>query len=774
MIQRPQIRHPVPYLAAPGCLVVVLAVVLATGWGGPGVVRVVDDVAVVALAAYATFCAAMAAGLFHGRSRRAWATMALALGLWAIGELLWLVDELILHRAPFPSPADFFYLGYTVVAAVAMAHFPTGSAVQSRLRLVLDGLIVALCLFLLAWTIALNHVYETYREDRVALALALLYPVADLVVLTVAVVVLARAEGRLRIVLGLLTAAFMMVTITDSAFAYLVAVDRYDTGNLIDIGWAAALFTFCAAANLSRRPPNPMQQHTISAPPSKSWPWLPYLPLLLAGTAGPWMIMSGLERIVVPLVVIAVCTRQALTVWDDRRLLAAAAQQALRDPLTGLANLTLFHDRLAHAMTLNRRDGRSVAVVSLDLDDFKLVNDSLGHQTGDRLLVKVGKRLTGCMRPGDTVARPTGDQFVLLLEGPLDESRQVAQRVARAFDEPFVIDGQEMLMCPSIGMATTSTEEPRLTPDALVHRADLAMYAAKRQRSSGVHTFDLDMIANASVSVDVADGAFRQPSRGAAQVRLLGELRHAIDNGALDVVYQPKVELSTELIVGVEALLRWPHPLLGELRPDAFLSLVRQHGLMRSVTDLVLDRVLDDAACWASRGVATPVAVNLFAPSLRDTQLPLSLSRALADRDLSAGMLTVEITEDLVLNEVSQVTAVLHRLRADGIRVAIDDFGSGYSALSYLRDLPIDEVKFDRHLIAPITSDPRAAAVVRAMIDLVHALGITVVAEGVEDIATADWLRVHGCDIAQGYYFGKPVSAEAISQLMAVEVRPGN
>jgi EAL domain-containing protein (putative c-di-GMP-specific phosphodiesterase class I) len=252
---------------------------------------------------------------------------------------------------------------------------------------------------------------------------------------------------------------------------------------------------------------------------------------------------------------------------------------------------------------------------------------------------------------------------------------------------------------------------------------------------------------------------------GAAQVRLLGELRRVVADGGLSVVYQPKISMCSGDIVGVEALLRWAHPELGLLGPDAFLPLVRQHGLMLPVTDFVLDRALDDAAQWLAYGVARPVAVNLFAPLLRDSELAERLRGALDRRGLPAGMLTVEITEDVVLDDLEVVSTVLKKMREYGIRVAIDDFGSGYSALSYLRDLPIDEVKLDRRFIASVTTDDRAAAVVRAVIDLTHELQLTVVAEGVEDRDTAAWVRDHDCDVAQGFYFGRPMSASETAEL---------
>ncbi len=754
-------------LSIAGPIVVVLALAATlTAAGGSDTARVIDDLIAVGLSTYATACAAWAARSAGGRIRRAWVTMAAALAAWAVGEVIWLVYDLFAQRTPTPAPADVFYLAFAVLAAVAVAQFPTVSMGQSRLRIVLDAVSVALCLFLLSWMFFLNSAFDSDREDRVALGVALVYPVFDLVVLTIAVVVLARAEARQRAALAVLTFGIGLVTIADSAFAYLLAGHRYDTGNLIDIVWAASLAAFGAAALLSRRTPAPAKP--AMSVPSNSSLWLPYVPLLLAGTAGPLMVMSGLERIIVPFVVVAVCARQTVAAWENRRLLSAAADQALRDPLTGLANRTLFHDRLTHAMMLRSRDDRSVAVVSLDLDDFKMVNDSLGHPAADNVLVHVGQRLAECVPAGDTVARVGGDEFALLLECRADDSHLVAQHIAEAFTKPFVVDGQEMLVRPSIGMAVAPVDEPDLAPEILIRRADIAMYAAKRSRSSEVHTFHAEMMLIDPDLVEFADGTSGRPAgNGAAKVRLLGELRHAIDRGRLDMVYQPKIGLRTGRIVGVEALLRWQHPQLGTLLPGAFMPLVRQHGLMRPVTDLVVEKALDDAARWVASGVQMPVAVNLFAPLLRDTQLPDRLCRALARHGLPEKLLTVEITEDLVLSEVPLVTAVLRRLRELGIRVAIDDFGSGYSALSYLRDLPIDEVKLDRQFIESVTTDTRAAAVVRAVIDLTHTLGLTVVAEGVEDADTATWLREQGCDVGQGYHFGFPVGAADIPKLVA-------
>jgi diguanylate cyclase len=755
-------------LVLPVAVGAVLALVLIFQWGGESAVRV-DTVTLVGLSIYAVVWAVLAARSAHGRGRRAWTTMAVALAVWAVGNLIWGWRAIAQGHSVFPSPPGFWYLGFTVLTAVAISLFPTGPIRGSRLRGVLDGVTATLCLFLLIWIAALHSVYVDYIGDRDLSDLRLLFPVGDLALLTMALLTIGRADPQYRRDLWLLTVAIVLVAVTDIGYGNLVESGRFHPGSLLDLGWAAAAIAFAIAAQLSRRSPAP-RRPTVASPESSIW--LPYVPLLLAGTVGPAVIMTGLESVVVPLVVIAVCCRQVVAAWENRRLLVAAANQALRDPLTGLGNRTLFHDRLSHAMMLRQRDNRSVAVVSIDLDDFKLFNESLGHPAADTVLVSVGQRIVACVRPGDTVARLGGDEFALLLEGPEDHSYVVAGQVVESFDEPFVIEGEGMLVRPSVGIAVASPDEPDLGPEALMKRADMAMYAAKRSRSSGMHSFSPDM---ALAGLDAMELAGRVTSRaagdGAAQIRLLGELRRAIDHAELDLVYQPKLHLRSGRIVGVEALLRWPHPDLGVLLPDDFMALVRQHGLMRQVTELVVARSLDDVVRWQTSGVDTAVAVNMFAPDLKDAALPDALCAALRNRDLSPALLTVEITEDLILNDIDRVTVVLHRLREQGIRVAIDDFGSGFSALSYLPDLPIDEVKLDRQFISSVTEDTRAAAVVRAVIDLTHELNVTVVAEGIEDVETADWLREHGCDIGQGYYFGTPVAASMIPPLIDARTR---
>lgn len=754
-------------------LAVGLAVLLTVDDGGGLMVRSIANVITLMLSCYATIYAALAARHATGRPRRSWLLITCALAAYVAGDVVCLVRESAAHPRPFPSLADAFYLLFTALAVLSlltMARYGMGSTRHSKLRVALDGVTIALAAFLLAWIIALQDVYDDHQGDRATLVIAMLYATLDIVALGVAVSVLVRSDTRDRSVLILVVAAFALTTVSDIGFAHAVVNGTYATGSMLDIGWAAGLVLLAAAAQLARLTDVP-RRRSLSVPPGVSV-WLPYMPFMVAGTVGPLLVMSGVERFIVPLMTLAVCLRQAVAAWENRHLLSVAAERALRDPLTGLANRTVFHDRLSHALTLQAQDRRWLAVISIDLDDFKLVNDSLGHPVADSLLVGAGRRIVACVRSGDVVARVGGDEFALLLQGDTDASDLIAQRVAEAFAEPFTVDGHQILMHASIGVAVASPDEPALGAETLIKRADLAMYTAKKSRSSRVHTFDPDMTLPAPDAELIADNPDRSPGAGAAKVQLLGELRHAIDAGELEMVYQPKVALRTGSMIGVEALLRWPHPRLGLLNPGAFMSLVRQHGLMRPVSERVIDMVLDAAADWMAQGMRIPVAVNLFAPTLRDAQLPGRLLDALGERGLTADMLTVEITEDLVVDDLGTVTDVLHQLRGCGIRVAVDDFGSGYSALSYLRDLPIDEVKLDRSFVAPVTVNPRAAAVVSAVIDLAQDLGITVVAEGVEEAATAFWLRDKRCDIAQGYYFGRPVAGDGVPALISSAPRP--
>jgi diguanylate cyclase (GGDEF)-like protein len=737
-------------------------------WGGESVAAAASEYGLLGFAIFAAVCGGLAARSAESRQRKAWICLTAGLTGWAVGAALWIIYVHVLHQSPFPSFADAGYLLFPVGAALAIALFPVGYVGHSRVRYVLDGFIVAGALFEIAWVLVLSAVYEAGGTNAFALGLSLAYPVADIAILTVAAIVLSRARTGRRSTLAMLTGGVVLMALSDSAFVYFTAKGVYSSSHIIDIGWAAAFLTFGMAAVISRRATE--TEVVVPQVPSRVSMWLLYVPVAIAALVciPAYLPTPGLGPIFVSstLLMAAVMTRQYMVVRQNQRLLRLVADQALRDTLTGLANRDLFNDRLLHAVQVHENDSQSVAVLSMDLDDFKLVNDSLGHPAGDALLIQAAERLLGCVRTSDTVARVGGDEFAVLMEGLPELSRLVAHRVVAAFEAPFLIDGQQLLMRPSVGLAVASSANPDLSADLLLKQADVAMYSAKRSKSGGLHTFTPDMATTDPNEIELPTDRGEGTERGAA-VRLLGELRHAIDHGDLAVYYQPKFDLRSGDVVGVEALVRWPHPKRGLLGPAHFLPLVRKRGLMRAVTDIVLTQALDDAAEWQSMGIGVPIAVNVFAPSLGDLDLPTYIASELAMRRLSPKDLTIEITEDFLLDNIDRTRSVLERLRQRGIRIAIDDFGSGYSALWYLRELAIDEVKLDRHFIAPIRVDARAAAVVRGVVDLAHVLGVTTVAEGVENVETAERLREFGCEVAQGYYYSPPVSAAAMMNMLA-------
>lgn len=744
---------------------------LLSGWSHGDTITTVDDIWLAVLALAAAAFAARTARSARGRLRAAWTALTIGLSGWFVGEVLWGYYEIALGQDPFPSLADAGFLLLPVGACVALLLFPDDYSRYSLGRVALDGLIVAGSLFLVSWVTVLAPVYEAGEaDDRLELLVSLAYPITDVAVLTVAAMVLIRAQTGQRLVLTLLTVGLACIAMADSAFAYVGATAEYTSGDKIDLGWAAGFLLLTVAAAAGHK--SGTEDDASDQLPGWASVWLPYAPLVLAAlvaAAEPPQVLKSRPAVVAGvMLVVAVMTRQFLAVSENRRLLSEVAEQARRDPLTGLANRTLLYERLEHAMALRERDVLSVGVLSLDLNDFKLVNDTYGHHAGDELLLMVAERLSACVRAGDTVARLGGDEFVVLVEGDSDQFDIVADRALAAFDAPFIVDGHQLAMLPSIGLAIAEPAEPDLTVDELLRRADMAMYASKKSRAGKVRTFSPQM-----QSTRTDDHARRpapaplSPTRGAPQLELLEELRRGIARSELTLLYQPQIDLGMSRIVGVEALVRWAHPQRGLLGAETFLPLVHRYGLMESVNDFAVNQALDDARVWRAVSADVTVSVNLFASTLANVELPAAIAQALVDRNLGASNpLIVEITTHLLLDDIATTRTALHLLRRAGVRIALDDFGSGYSSLSHLRDLHVDQVKLDREFIAPIAVDEHAAAVVRAVVAFAHGLGLSVIAEGVEDAETDARLREFGCDAAQGYFYSVPLTSAALLDLL--------
>ncbi len=747
--------------AAAVCYGVFAAWVLG-GSAGPQTARTVDDIALVAVSVLALVFAVAAARSTTGRLQSGWTVFSLALFAWTVGEVLWTIDELVLHKSAFPAPADVFFLTFPVGAAIAVLLFWTRRSNWSRGRVILDGVIVSGSLLVVSWLLVMRPLYETGTSSTLEFAVLVAYPCLDVITLTVAASALVSATAAQRRPLTLLTLGMTLMWVADNGYAFLQVQQEYYSGHVIDLAWIAAMLLFTVAAATGGELPD-----AEAAPEVPGWAsvWLPYLPLMGAAVvlvASPVIATSSpLAMVVGPVIFGAVLMRQYVVVDHNRRLLATLRNQALRDPLTGLANRALFADRLDRALRSRPADGVPVGVMVIDLDDFKRINDTLGHQAGDEILKETGERLRRVFRPEDTVARLGGDEFAVLVEAPAALMEPLAARAVEAFERPLEVGHHELVMRPSIGLAVAGSDVI-LTGTELLNRADVAMYAAKRTSDPSLKTYTEDL------SVGGGDGGFPPvpgepaPARGIEAIHRLGQLRSALEHAELTLVYQPKVDLFSGAVVGFEALLRWPHPDRGLLGPNEFMPLVRRYELFDQVTEFLLNHALDDLREWRAAGIDLPVAINLSPPSLAMLELPQRVDAALASRGLTSRALSVEITEDLVLADIDRARQVLAELRGRGISVAIDDFGSGYSALRYLRDLRVEAIKFDRNFVAPIVEDPRGAALVRVVIDLARVLGIATVAEGVEDAQTADLLRRYGCDMAQGFYFSPPLAAAEV------------
>jgi len=433
----------------------------------------------------------------------------------------------------------------------------------------------------------------------------------------------------------------------------------------------------------------------------------------------------------------------------------ALAHQALHDALTGLPNRTLLHDRLEHTLRLVERDASPLALLLLDLDRFKMVNDTLGHHAGDALLRQVAARMQGALRTSDTVARLGGDEFAVLLPGT---DRAGAVRATRtlltALAAPATVEGQTVHIGASIGVALAPAQGSEAA--VLLRHADVAMYVAKRG-GSGYAVYDP-----------------QHDGYNAGSLMRAAELRQALDTNGLVLHYQPTVDMGTGRATGVEALVRWAHPTHGLLAPDQFIPLAEQTGLIVPLTRWVLEQALAQHAAWTRAGRQLSVAVNLSVRTLHDEHLPDTLAWLLRRHAIAPERVTLEITESVLMADPAHAQAVLTRLSALGVRVAIDDFGTGYSSLAYLKQLPVDAVKIDQSFVRSMgrtattaTTATKDTAIVRSIIELGHNLGLVVVAEGVEDEGTWAQVRALGGDVAQGYYMSRPLPLPSLDRWLA-------
>jgi diguanylate cyclase (GGDEF)-like protein len=731
---------------------------------GPLGIGVVGPTGSTIMGLFATGCAVAAALDARRGQRRAWLALTIGLGGWTVGNAVWCY---VASGGSAPiSNSSLAELGYVILPLFGLAaavSVPARDDSMFGIGLLLDGVLVAASLLEGIGSLAVSTAATVSIPWIVMAVITTIY----LGLVVMALIVTSKLGAGLRLSPALMAAGFAALG-TAGAFRIFESDLDQAPDAVVSIGWLGGTFLLAMSALTSR--PGPGLDSGLSRPSSRFSMLLPYLPLSFATTVGAvhfwpsdareaFVYTTGL------VVVCAVFVRHLLALDRKQRLMEALADAALRDAVTGLANRRLLDERLAHAALLHHRLDVPLSVLSIRVDDFKIVNDTLGYAASDALLRGVGTRIQASVRADDTVARLGGDEFAVVVEDRPEVAAQVARRIAKAFDSALDVGDNRVYVHLSIGVATAPHQDEAATTAAdLLSQAESARARAEQTSATDVQTFTPEKDAHLGR---------RQTFRaGVERLQLLWDLRRAIDDRLLTLVYQPQFRMLSGVVCGAEALLRWEHPTLGTLEPSEFLPLVREHGLTDAVTDVVLSRAVADAAGWHAAGADIPVSVNLWARSLDEDTLPERIMSVLDVYGMSASLLTVEITEELMVADFDKGRAVLNRLRETGIRVSIDDFGSGYSTLTYLRELPIDEVKLDRQLIAPILYDRRAATIARSVIELADEFGIASVAEGVENDDTARWLRQFGCDIVQGNYFSGPLPAGEIPQVPSVAARP--
>ncbi|MDX6254192.1 MAG: diguanylate cyclase [Frankiales bacterium] len=738
--------------------IALFAVVLETKPVNALDLRAIDDVAQGAAAFAGAAACVWRASRTTGRFRTSWALFAAATGSWGAGQVIWTYYEVAVREAaPFPSLADAGYLLFPILALAALLVRPSAAFDgRGRLRVLLDGLMVAGALFNVSWATTLGEVYRQGADGAGALVVGMAYPVEDLVVLAVAVMVLVHARARTGLLL--VTAAIVGMGVADSAFVYLTATGAYSTGSPVDIAWVSAFLLIGLAAVLDN---GPVEAQTESRTSSSLYLGLPYALVILGISV---VVIDGIGGHSDPVTVVvaaielaALLTRQYLLVLDNRQLfLASQAQQsqlrhrAFHDPLTGLANRALFTDRVGHALDLHRRTLRPLAVVFCDLDDFKAVNDTLGHDIGDALLVALADRFRASARAGDTVARLGGDEFGILIEDE-GEALALAQRILTDLAAPIMLADRQLRVRASIGVATIAGTDPPVDGQELLKRADVAMYAAKRSGKFTVAAYSPEL---RDLHVDNLD----------MQLALTAD----VTNDAVRVALQP-ILLSDGSVYGYEALARWDYEGL-PIAPATFIPMADRAGALPTLDMSVISKAV---ACIdslpAGAGPAT-LTVNIGLSHLPDERLAPALLNLLALHRIDPRRLVVEIPEDRSI-ENPAVVRTLTLLRVAGVQLALDDFGVGYSSLSRMGQLRPDLVKLDRSFVVALESSPDARDMLAAVIDLSHRIGARVIAEGVETEPQLAIARAAGCDAVQGFLLGVPAEPPAMAASVGTQGR---
>ena len=706
--------------------------------------------------------------------------------LLAVGQALFVASDVLAYNyerlfgstMPFPSIADPFHLAFYpfLVAGMLLLIHERGEH-RDRSRLI-DALIVTLALATLLWV----YLIAPYAHDHTLALLgritAIAYPSMDILVLAVVARLAAGSHRREPAFVLLLSGAVVML-LTDAAYGWKLLDGGHTTGGILDAGWGLYYVLLGAAAlhpsmrQLSTPGPDTAARLTrarlaLLACASLTAPLL----IVLREAMGEQLdiyVLVGSSAAMFALVLARMAgifrhneelARQMVGLTEERAQ-AEIEHQAFHDPLTGLANRALFRDRVAHALAGQRRDRLPVAVLFMDIIDFKNVNDGLGHVVGDTVLRELARRLEDCMRPVDTAARIGGDEFAILIHDTESELHavEIAQRVMDALRAPIPLDGMSVTVATSVGIAFS--DHPALADadadgeaDELMSNADAAMYMAKESGLGGYQVFQPEMHAKAL-----------------ERLALKADLQRALDYGEFTLRYQPIMDLARGDMAGMEALVRWEHPDRGTIAPLEFVPLLEDTGMIVPVGR----HILMEACAWAAhmqsncpRQPPLSMAVNVSACQLQRPEFIEEVRVALEETGIVPASLTLELTESVMMQDMELSLLRLKALRAMGVKLAIDDFGTGYSSLNYIRQLPVDVLKIDRSFLAD--PNPEVAELTEAIVGLARIFKLKVVAEGVEHPGHLERLRVSNCDFGQGFHFAQPLHGQEI--LAMVQAQP--
>jgi len=737
-----------------------------------------------------------------------WSLFAGGLLLSAVGETVWRLSEASGLAGPLTSLVNVFFLSAYALALAGVVLLPAQSIPWlERIKLFSETGIVVLSAALIFWMFWLIPVLQADDATSQELALAILYPLCDLALCWSALFMLFHplVQQRRGPIL-LLTLSFLLQAGANLVYGVLVMGNSYSSGHWMELGWfGVPVLIMVAGVWQATAPPRPVAAPPESLPGSEVLRVvLPYSAVALA--FGLLVLAHHINHNVFAQVALGVALilsltlgRQMIAQWETTRLSrklqselherqqaqamllrlneeleqrvaertreltlvnehlrqseARLSHEATHDVLTQLPNRALFMDRLGRALERARRyPGYGFAVLFLDFDGFKVVNDSLGHTLGDRLLVKIARRLEGGLRAADTVARLGGDEFVILLEEVREpqDAGAAAERVLAQLAQPFELDEHRVFISASIGVVLSRLGYAQA--DDVLRDADIAMYQAKSLGKARFAIFDAQMRA-----------------RAIQRLNLESELRHALERQQFSLHYQPIMDLQRRRLSGFEALLRWQHPERGNVPPGDFIPVAEETGLIVLIGQWVLHEACRQLAEWQTRFEPDPpftISVNLSARQFKQVDLAQQVAETLAATGLSAQRLKLEITESAIMEEAQAAIATLSQLRALGVQVQIDDFGTGYSSLSYLHRFPVDTLKIDRSFIWRMGVDGDNAEIVRTIITLAHDLGMSVIAEGLETTEQLERVTRLGCEQGQGYLISRPLDVEQATQFI--------